>query len=192
MSEPVKTALFGGTFNPIHNGHIAIAKSIIEQKLADELWLMVTPCNPWKKGKQLLDDQLRYRMACQAVEGLEGIKASDYEFHLPIPSYSADTLRHIITDFPERRFILTIGADNWEKFDRWYDNSYILENFPIIVYPRIGSKVGKLPESVKLLDCPLIDISSTQIVNLIKKGQSIKKMVPATVAATIKELKLYR
>ena len=107
MSEPVKTALFGGTFNPIHNGHIAIAKSIIEQKLADELWLMVTPCNPWKKGKQLLDDQLRYRMACDAVEGLDGIMASDYEFKLPIPSYSADTLRHITSDYPERRFILT-------------------------------------------------------------------------------------
>jgi nicotinate (nicotinamide) nucleotide adenylyltransferase len=192
MSESIRTALFGGTFNPLHNGHIAIARSVIEQGLADELWLMVTPCNPWKKGKQLLDDQLRYRMACDAVEGLDGIMASDYEFKLPIPSYSADTLRHITSDYPERRFILTIGADNWEKFDRWYDNRYILENFPIIVYPRTGSPVGELPEGVTLLDCPLIDISSTQIVNLIRQGKSIKKMVPATVAATIKELNLYR
>lgn len=192
MSEPVRTALFGGTFNPIHNGHIAIARSVIEQGLADELWLMVTPCNPWKKGKQLLDDRLRYSMACDAVEGLNGIKASDYEFRLPIPSYSADTLRHITADYPDRRFILTIGADNWEKFDRWYDNGYILENFPIIIYPRTGSRVGELPESVRLLDCPLIDISSTQIVNLVRQGKSIRKLVPATVAATIRELKLYR
>ena len=192
MSEPVRTALFGGTFNPLHNGHIAIAKSVIEQGLADELWLMVTPCNPWKKGKQLLDDQLRYSMACEAVKGLEGIKASDYEFNLPIPSYSADTLRRITVDYPDRQFILTIGADNWERFDRWHDNNYIIENFPIIIYPRTGSVVGELPQGVTLLDCPLIDISSTQIVNLIKKGRSIKKMVPATVAATIKELKLFR
>ncbi|MBR4841644.1 MAG: nicotinate-nucleotide adenylyltransferase [Bacteroidaceae bacterium] len=192
MSEPVRTALFGGTFNPLHNGHIAIAKSVIEQGLADELWLMVTPCNPWKKGKQLLDDQLRYSMACEAVKGLEGIKASDYEFNLPIPSYSADTLRRITVDYPDRQFILTIGADNWERFDRWHDNNYIIENFPIIIYPRTGSVVGELPQGVTLLDCPLIDISSTQIVDLIKKGRSIKKMVPATVAATIKELKLFR
>ena len=192
MSEPVRTALFGGTFNPLHNGHIAIAKSVIEQGLADELWLMVTPCNPWKKGKQLLDDQLRYSMACEAVKGLEGIKASDYEFNLPIPSYSADTLRRITVDYPDRQFILTIGADNWERFDRWHDNNYIIENFPIIIYPRTGSVVGELPQGVTLLDCPLIDISSTQIVDLIKKGRSIKKMVPATVAATIKDLKLFR
>lgn len=191
MSEPVRTALFGGTFNPLHNGHIAIARSVIEQGLADELWLMVTPCNPWKKGKQLLDDELRYNMAREAVKGLKGVKASDYEFKLPIPSYTADTLRSISEEYPDRKFILTIGADNWEKFDRWYDNKYILENYPIIVYPRKGSEVGELPDTVRLLDCPLIDISSTQIINLIKQGKSIRRMVPATIARTIKDLKLY-
>ena len=191
MPAPIRTALFGGTFDPLHNGHLTIAKSVLEQGLADEVWLLVTPCNPWKKDSKLLDDKLRYNMVAEAVKDMEGVNASDYEFNLPKPSYSANTLRRISADYPDRQFILTIGADNWTKFKNWRDSNYILENYPIIVYPRKGYKVTGLTPNSVLLDCPLVNISSTQIRLMVKEGNSIDKIVPESVAKTIKEKKLY-
>ena len=191
MSKPIRTALLGGTFNPLHNGHIAIARSVLEQGLADEVWMLVTPCNPWKKDQDLPDDRLRYEMVAQAVKDMEGIHASDYEFKLDKPSYTANTLRHISADYPDRKFILTIGADNWVKFNEWREYDFILANYPIIVYPRKGYPIENLPQNITLLDCPLMDISSTQIRQMVKDGLSINENVPASVARTIKEKKLY-
>ena len=191
MPSPIRTALFGGTFDPLHNGHLTIAKNVLEQGLADEVWLLVTPCNPWKKNNDLLDDNLRFEMAVKAVEGIEGITVSDYEMHLPKPSYTANTLRHISTDYPDRKFTLTIGADNWVKFNNWRDSDYIIENYPIIVYPRKGYKVANLTPNSVLLECPLVNISSTKIRNLLKKGEAIDHLVPPSVARTIAERALY-
>lgn len=192
MPEPIRTALFGGTFDPIHNGHLAIARSVLEKGLADEVWLLITPCNPWKKDKELLDDNIRLEMAVKAVEGISGITVSDYEMHLPIPSYTANTLRKISVDYPDRRFILTIGADNWAKFHHWHESAFILKNYPIIVYPRKDYPIGLLPSGVTLLDMPLINISSTEIRQMVKDGDPIEQKVPTSVAGTIQELNLYR
>lgn len=191
MSNPIRTALLGGTFNPLHNGHLTIARSVLEQGLADEVWILITPCNPWKKDQTLLDDRLRFDMVNEAVKGMEGIQASDYEFNLPKPSYSANTLKHISADYPDREFILTIGADNWVKFHNWREADYILENYPIIVYPRQGYPIDRLSGKTTLLDCSLMNVSSTQIRQMVKDGMSIDEKVPATVARTIKDLNLY-
>ena len=192
MPKPVRTALLGGTFNPLHNGHLAIAKSVLEQNLADEVWLLVTPCNPWKVNQEMIDDRVRYQMAAQAVKNIKGIKASDYEFSLPRPSYTANTLRHLSADYPDRQFILTIGADNWVKFNEWKDNQFIRANYPIIVYPRKDCNINESTDGAVLLNCPLVDISSTDIRNLVNKGESIDPLVPASIARTIKENKLYQ
>ncbi len=192
MSEPIRTALFGGTYNPLHNGHLAIARSVLEQGLADEVWLLVTPCNPWKSDQILLDDRLRYEMVAQAVKEMEGIRASDFEFKLDKPSYTANTLRRISADYPDRRFILTIGADNWVKFSNWRESGFILDNYPIIVYPRQDYPIESLSGNVTLLDCPLMDVSSTQIRQMVKDGAPINEYVPASVARTIADLQLYR
>lgn len=192
MPAPIKTALFGGTFDPLHNGHIAIAKSVLEQSLADEVWLLVTPCNPWKKDEDLLDDKLRFDMAVEAVKDMKGVKVSDYEFHLPQPSYTANTLRHLSADYPDREFILTIGADNWVKFDEWRDYKFIEANYQIIIYPRKGCEVKELPTGVSLLDSPLEDVSSSEIRYLISKGESIDHLVPNSIAKAIKEKGLYQ
>jgi nicotinate (nicotinamide) nucleotide adenylyltransferase len=191
MSKPIRTALFGGTFNPLHNGHLTIARSVLEQGLADEVWMLITPCNPWKKDQVLLDDRLRYNMVRDAVKDIHGIEASDYEFNLPKPSYTANTLRHISADYPDREFILTIGADNWVKFDNWRESDFILSNYRIIVYPRSGFEIKDIPQGVTELNCPLVDVSSTDIRSKIQAGEPINEMVPVSVARTIAYLKLY-
>lgn len=191
MSERIRTALFGGTFNPLHNGHLAIVKSVLEQGLADEVWILITPCNPWKKDQELPDDRLRYDMVAAAVKDMEHVFASDYEFSLPKPSYTANTLRHISADYPEREFILTIGADNWVKFHNWREADFILGNYPIIVYPRKGYPIENVSGNVTLLDCPLMDISSTRIRQMVRNGALINEFVPASGARTIQELNLY-
>lgn len=191
MSDRIRTALFGGTFNPLHNGHLAIAQSVLEQGLADEVWILITPCNPWKKDQALLDDRLRYNMVAQAVKDMDGVHASDYEFKLDKPSYTANTLRHISADYPDREFILAIGADNWVKFHNWREADFILKNYPIIVYPRQGYPIENVSGNVTLLDCPLMDISSTQIRQMVQDGTPINEFVPASVARTILEKKLY-
>lgn len=191
MSKPIRTALFGGTFNPLHNGHLTIARSVLEQGLADEVWMLITPCNPWKKDQVLLDDRLRYNMVRVAVKDIHGIEASDYEFNLPKPSYTANTLRHISADYPDREFILTIGADNWVKFDNWRESDFILSNYRIIVYPRSGFEIKDIPQGVTELNCPLVDVSSTDIRSKIQAGEPINEMVPASVVRTIANLNLY-
>jgi len=192
MSERIRTALSGGTFNPIHNGHLAIAQSILEKGLADCVWLMVTPCNPWKSEMSLLPDTLRLEMVSQAASTIPGVLASDFEFSLPKPSYTADTLRRLTACYPDREFILTIGGDNWELFHDWKDWQYILENFHIIVYPRSGYSIGHVPHNVTILDCPLFDISSTQIRQMVRNGQDITELVPESTSRTISELGLYK
>ncbi len=191
MSKPIRTALFGGTFNPLHNGHLTIARSVLEQGLADEVWMLITPCNPWKKDQDLPDDRIRYNMVAEAVKNMEHVFASDYEFNLPKPSYTANTLRHISADYPDREFILTIGADNWVKFGNWRESDFILSNYRIIVYPRTGYKTVATPDGVTLLECPLVDLSSTDIRKRVANGEPINEMVPASVARTIADLKLY-
>jgi nicotinate-nucleotide adenylyltransferase len=180
----IRTGIFGGSFNPIHNGHISLARQLREKAGLDEVWLMVSPQNPMKATADLLDDESRMEMARLAVAGEEGIIASDYEMHLPKPSYTWNTLQTLKQDYPDREFVLMIGGDNWQLFDKWYRADDIRNEFQIIVYPRRGSEGG-------IDGLELIDISSTEIRERIKAGKSIYGMVPKAVAEYIKEHNLY-
>ena len=174
--------IFGGSFNPIHTGHIALAKSLCEKAGLDEVWFMVSPMNPFKKAAtDLLDDQLRLEMVKKALEGEPQLQACDYEFHLPKPSYTWHTLQAISQDFSDIRFTLLIGGDNWAAFDKWYHNDDILAHYPIVVYPRKGSDIGEVPEGVTIVETPLLNISSTEIRHHIAKGESIHGMVPESI-----------
>ena len=159
----IKTGLYGGTFNPIHSGHIQLSQALLDAHLVDEMWLLVSPQNPFKVNQKLLDDNARLRLAKLAVRGIPHLTVSDYEFHLPRPSYMVHTLEHLRKDFPEREFILVVGADNWERFPMWYQHEEILAHHRLIVYPRPGYELKDVPESVTIANTPLIDISSTQI-----------------------------
>ena len=175
----IRTGIFGGSFNPIHNGHISLALQLKERERLDEVWLMVSPQNPLKQSSDLLDDEARLEMARKALEGVEGIIASDYEMHLPKPSYTWNTLQALSQDYPEREFVLMIGGDNWQLFDKWYHADDIKKNYQIVVYTRTPGDAG------------FIDISSTEIRQRIRNGRSIRKLVPPAVASIIKEKGYY-
>lgn len=174
-----KVGIFGGSFNPIHTGHIALAKSLCQQAGLDEVWLMVSPMNPFKKeATDLLTDKLRLEMAEQAIADEPKLKACDYEFHMPKPSYTWHTLQALSQDFPNVSFTLLIGGDNWTSFDKWFHHEDILNHYPIVVYPRKGCDIGKVPSGVTIVETPLLNISSTEIRQRIKEGKSIHGMVP--------------
>jgi nicotinate-nucleotide adenylyltransferase len=180
----MKITLYFGSFNPIHNGHLAVAQKVLDEKMSDELWLVVSPQNPLKEEEALWPEADRLAMVQLAIEGKEGIKASDYEFHLPRPSYTYQTLRRLKQDFPEHSFNVLIGGDNLEAFDRWRDHQKILDEFGLIVYPRPGYENEELVHhpNVTLLEAPLLDISSTEIRNRLRKGLSLVPLVPQGVA----------
>lgn len=192
----MRIALLGGSFNPIHLGHLAIARAILSQGLADELWLMVSPHNPLKLQQDLLPEETRLRWAQLAVEDEPGIVASDVEFSLPRPSYTYQTLRHLRRLRPGDEFILCIGGDNWARFGHWRETDEIMAHHDLIVYPREGCPLTDLPlYSVPTaadgphrqgrLDYPLVNVSSTQIRQHLQQGLSIEGLVPAKLIPTI-------
>lgn len=176
----MKIGIFGGTFDPIHVGHIHLAEQFLKKTVVEEVWFMVTPQNPWKKDSRLSDDTYRFMLVRKALEGREGLMASDYEFHLDKPSYSFKTLRSLRADYPEHEFVLLIGADNWVKFGNWAENEEIMANHRIAVYPRPGYEIDveNLPEGVQLVDMELYDISSTEIRNRLAEGKTVDGLVP--------------
>ncbi len=186
-SGEASIGIFGGSFNPIHNGHIALAKAFLEKENLDEVWFMVSPQNPFKVDQQLLADHLRLKLVSKAINYNPRFKASDYEFHLPKPSYTWNTLQHLTHDFPRYRFTILIGGDNWDAFNRWYHAKDILANYKLVVYPRRAQNLDNtsLPTNVSLLQTPLIDISSTTIRNRIKSGEDINDIVPEVIVKDI-------
>lgn len=187
-----KVAVFGGSFDPIHNGHLALASEVLLRGLANEVWFMVTPQNPHKQDCLLSDERLRFRMVQMAVDGKVGVKASDFEFALPRPSYTLNTLNALDEAFPDCEFSLLIGADNWEKFDRWYKGDEILSRYGVIIYPRGNESIPVLPPGVQWLPAKLYDISSTMVRAAVGDGKEVTDLVPAAVAQFIKDNKMYK
>ena len=179
-----RIGIYGGSFNPIHKGHIALAKQILRRARLDEVWFMVSPLNPFKVAdSDLLDDHLRLQMAQKALAEEPGLRACDYEFHLSRPSYTWDTLQALQRDYPDYEFVLVIGADNWLKFGRWYHSADLLENYSIVVYARENSPVdvATLPPNVTFVDTRLYRMSSTDIRRRIREGRPIKRLVPTAI-----------
>ena len=157
--------IFSGSFNPVHIGHLALANYLCEYEGLDEVWFMVTPHNPLKEEASLMSDEFRLKLVQLAIGGYPKFRASDFEFHLPRPSYTAHTLDKLKQTYPQDTFHLIIGSDNWKLFSRWYQSERILaENF-ILIYPRPGYEVdgNTLPQNVKLASSPTFEISSTFI-----------------------------
>ena len=172
-----KTGIFGGSYNPIHIGHLALANYLCEFGDLDEVWFMVSPQNPFKAhSSDLWDDQVRLELVRLAVEEYPKFHASDFEFHLPRPSYMVNTLEKLREAHPDREFTLIIGADNWASFPRWKDADIIMAHHPLIIYPRPGYEIDEstLPANIRLVNTPLLEVSSTFIRESLKQGKDVR------------------
>lgn len=192
----MRIGIFGGSFDPIHSGHAIIAQHIIGSGAIDRLWLMVSPLNPLKEGRpRLVSDADRLRMVEMVSRPMQGVETTAFEFTLPRPSYTIDTLNALQAKFPDDEFYLIIGADNWEVFDKWRNSDEILAKYHVLVYPRMGHEVNipaELGERVQLVDAPIIELSSTEIRNRLAHGKSVRYYVPDEVFNYIRHHNLYR
>lgn len=188
-----RVGVFGGSFNPVHWGHVRLAEWIVRHSWADEVWLMVSPRNPLKEQAGLLPETERLDMARLAAGEVAGVRASDFEFSLPRPSYTWRTLEALRAAFPATAFSLIIGADNWQHFDRWARPDYIRAHHKLLVYPRPGYPLdaSALPDGVDLLGAPVFDVSSTRVRKLLRENGDASRLVPAPVLRYIKERHLY-
>lgn len=185
----IKTGIFSGSFNPIHIAHLALANYLCEFEELDEVWFMVSPQNPLKNQVELWPDDLRLKLVEIAVADYPRFRPSDFEFYLPRPSYSVNTLDKLRESYPERDFYLIIGADNWLNFDHWYRAERILAENHILVYPRPGFTVDekKLPSRVRLVNSPIFDLSSTFIRQGLKEGKDLRFFLHPKVWSYLKE-----
>ncbi len=184
------TGLFPGSFNPIHNGHIAIAHSIIEQGLCNTIWFVPSPHNPFKKENDLLEEQLRLEIVEKALELYPRLKVCDLEFSLPKPSYTINTLHKLKELYPQEEFSLIIGEDNLCDFHLWHNYQEILSNYKIYVYPRPDITCHPVTHpNILHIQAPLMNISSTEIRQKIRQHEDIYPFVPSTALPLI--LKYY-
>ncbi|MBR2352397.1 MAG: nicotinate (nicotinamide) nucleotide adenylyltransferase [Alistipes sp.] len=192
-----RVALYFGSFNPIHRGHIALAEWVVEQGLCDELIFIVSPQNPFKEQQGLAPEFSRYEMceiACKASRYPEQIKVSAVEFVLEKPSYTINTLRYLRENFgAEMQFSILLGADNIEDFDKWREYKEILSDYPLLVYPREGYSVDKFADKITFLsNAPLFDFAATDIRSMIAEGEDFSDKLSAEVAHYIIQNRLYK
>ncbi|MCB0467860.1 MAG: nicotinate-nucleotide adenylyltransferase [Aequorivita sp.] len=196
MKTSKKIGLYFGTFNPIHVGHLIIANHIVEFSDLDEVWFVVTPHNPHKKKKTLLEDHHRLAMVRIAVEEYPKLKASNVEFDLPQPNYTVNTLVYLEEKYPEKNFCLIMGEDNLKSFPKWKNYEVILERYSIYVYPRISEGIVETQfdnhKKIKKVNAPIIELSSTFIRNGIKAGKNIQPMLSAEVWKYLDEMNFYK
>jgi len=190
----MKIGLFFGSFNPIHVGHLILANHIVENTDLNQVWFVVSPHNPLKEKKTLLADNHRYAMVEIALEGNDKLRASNVEFSLPQPNYTVVTLAKLKEKYPNNSFALIMGEDNFQAIDKWYNYEQILDNYPIIVYPRNekSTTTTNYPTVTFLQDVPLMNISSTYIRNAIKSNKSVKYVLTNEVLKYIEEMNFYK
>lgn len=176
--------IFSGSFNPVHAGHLILANYICEFTELDEVWFVVSPHNPFKEREDLLDDDMRLEMVRLALEKYDNMIASDVELHMPRPSYTINTLARLTNEYPDKNFTLIIGSDNWKQFPKWKESQHLIKNYQVLVYPRLGEEVvipEELTGSVRLVEAPIVEISSTFIRESIRNGKNMRAFLPPKV-----------
>lgn len=188
------TGLFGGSFNPVHLGHVGLARWIADNAGVDGVWLSLSPSSPFKQNEVMLPDELRLHLLRIATEAYPALHVTDVELSLPHPSYTVDALHELARQNPGREFRLIIGADNIAAFDRWRCWEEIAGQFGLIIYPRPGYGVG-LPSFLEpfsgnisvLHDTPQFDVSSTEIRKRLVSGESLAGLVDGRVEDALRD-----
>lgn len=197
MGNLKKIGLFFGSFNPIHIGHLILANYILENSDMEELWFVVSPQNPFKEKKSLLKDHNRFDMVQLAVKNYPKMRASNVEFSLPKPSYTIDTLTYLHEKHPRNSFSLIMGEDNLANLGKWKNADKLIENHQIIIYPRVfdGKKKDSeylKHENIHLISAPIIELSATEIRQMIKEGKNVRPMLPPEVFEYLDGSSFYR
>ena len=191
----MRIGLFFGSFNPIHIGHLVIADVMADQTDLEQVWFVVSPLNPFKSSSALLHEFDRLKMVELAIADNYKFKASDVEFNMPRPSYTADTLAYLSDKYPQHEFKLIIGEDNLVHFHKWKNYEAVLENFGLYVYPRPQvekSKIKVKHPHIRYVDSPMLDISATFIRNSIRNEHSVQYLLPSPVIDYIRFKKFYQ
>ncbi len=181
-----KIGLFFGSFNPIHIGHLILGNYILENSDMEELWFVVSPQNPFKDKKSLLNDHNRLDMVQLAVKNYPKMRASNVEFSLSKPSYTIDTLTYLKEKYPDYSFALIMGEDNLDSLPKWKNSEKLIADYQIIVYPRTFEGEKKAHEylqheNISLVNAPIIELSATEIRKMIKEGKNVRPMLPPEV-----------
>ena len=198
-----KIGLYFGSFNPIHIGHMAIANYLVEYTPLKQIWFVVSPQNPLKTKKSLLNEHHRLALVREAIGDDHRFVASDFEFHLPRPSYTVTTLAYLSEKYPAKEFALIMGEDNLKSIHKWKNYEQILSNYDCYIYPRIESPeqapaeaYTTLPENlllrIKPTKAPIIEISSTQIRQGLSEGKDLRHFLPPGVARAIDQGSYYK
>lgn len=192
-SSPVQTVgILGGSFNPVHIGHLMIASYLVQWGYVDQVWLTLSPLSPHKKDStELIPDIKRLAMLNLATKGATDIDVCDIELSLPTPSFTITTLETLSKTYPDKRFKLIIGSDNWAVFNKWRSGETILDRYGVIVYPRPGYPVESHADGMELVNAPTVNISSTFIRKAISKGRDMDYFLPTGVYKYIVNHKLY-
>lgn len=187
-----RIGILGGSFNPVHNGHLMLASYISQFGPVDEVWLVLSPCNPFKINDEKAPDADRLRMLQLAINDSSVLKVCDIELRMPKPSYTIATLRNLADEYPDCKFVPIIGSDNLANFAEWKNSSEILDNFGLLVYPRKGFDAHSIDDTrICVVDAPEVELSSTFIRNSISEGYDMNFFLPAPVYRYITEKNLY-
>lgn len=175
--------IFSGSFNPIHIGHLALANWLCEFEGLNEIWFLITPHNPLKERKELMDDQFRYELVKASIGSYSKFKASDFEFTLPQPTYTIHTLQALKAKYPDQNFHFIMGADNWMLIEHWKEYESLISNYPILIYPRKGYEVqiSANHPNIRFVEAPLMEISSTFIRQSLKDGKDVRFFLPEAI-----------
>ncbi len=189
-----RIGLYFGSFNPIHTGHLIIAQHFLNSTDLQEIWLVVSPQNPFKPSQTLLNEDHRLHLARLGVGENPRLRVSDVEFHLPKPSYTSTTLVYLEEKYPQYTFSLLMGSDSFQNLPNWHNADFILEQYPIYIYERPGFPVTSLPPGGKgvVLKAPLLDISASHIRRLLQQRKSITYLVPREVEQECEKNRYYR
>jgi nicotinate-nucleotide adenylyltransferase len=189
----MKIGLYFGSFNPIHIGHLNVANHILNETGVEKIWFIVSPQNPFKENKSLLNEYDRLHLVRLAVQEDTRIKSSDIEFNLPKPSYTSNTLIFLAEKYPDHDFSIIMGSDSYQNLDKWKNFETIVNNYEILVYKRRNHEIKKVfGKEPIILDAPLIEISASQLRENIKMGKSIRYLVPEIVREEIETRKFYK
>jgi len=189
----MKVALFFGTFNPIHVGHLILAQSALENAGVHKVWFVVSPSSPDKDYTKLLHEFDRLDLVREAIRDNPDLKVSDVEFHLAKPSYTYLTIRKLKEENPDIEFFILMGADNYKNLSKWKNVEELRQQVRFIVYPRDeNTEDWKEDELCKFIKAPLLNISSTLLREMIKTGKSTRYLIPEDAIKLIEKKKFYK